>query len=249
MQVESSRKQNEVVAQNVCHFGPWLDRNFRFVLMLILLLTLLPGAVILWWRLEYDPWQASDFWSQITLNVAHGQGYVGCRQSYFPFCGPDNQVTAAREPLPVLLFAALAKLTGGLQPVGMILEWILNLAILAGVFSITRELAGTRPALLAALMWALYVPAVRIFYPAIAGDALATLALTWALFFFLRATATSRSLHWLLSGACLGISALSRSSVVILIPVLAIYALVQQRAGINPPPSPSRRSFGPRCCS
>jgi len=204
--------------------------------MLILLLALLPGAAMLWRRLEHHPGQPSNLWSQIALNVANGRGYVGCAQSYFPFCGPANQVTATREPAPVLLFAALARMTGGLQPVGMIVEWILNLAILAGVFSLTRELGGTRPALLAGLMWAVYLPAIHIFYPAIAGDALATLGVTWALFFFLRAAATNRSVDWLMSGACLGISGLSRSSVVILIPVLAICALVQPRIGINPPP-------------
>jgi dolichyl-phosphate-mannose-protein mannosyltransferase len=232
MRVRSPRNQYEVIAQTVCHLGSWLDRNSRFALMLILLLALVPGVVTLW-RLEPGMWKTNVLWSQIALNVANGQGYVSCDQDYFPFCGPTNQVTAAREPLPVLLFAALARVTGSLQPVGNVVELILNLAILIGVFSITHELGGTRPALLAGLIWALYLPATHIFYPAIAGDALATLGVTWALFFFLRAASTNRSLDWLMSGTCLGIGALSRSSVVILVPVLAIFALIRPRIAVD----------------
>jgi len=233
MQAKSAREQYEVVARPMRHFGPWLDRNSRLAFMLILLLALILGAVTL---RRLGAWDTSDLWGQIPLNVANGRSYVGCEPDYFPFCGPTNQVTAAREPVPVLFFAALARLTGGLQPVGMAVEWILNVAILAGIFSITRVLGGTRPALLAGLMWVFYLPAVRIFYPAIAGDALATLGVTWALFFFLRAAVTERSLDWLMSGVCLGVGALSRSSVVILIPVLAICVLVRPRIGVDPSP-------------
>jgi len=244
MQVSPLRKQDDVVAPPVRHLGPWLERNFRLALMLILLLALLPGAVALW-RLESHSWEPWDLWSQIALNIANGRGYVSCEPSYFPFCGPTNQVTAAREPVPVLLFAALARVTGYLQPIGMFVQLILNLAILTGVFSIARKLGGTRPALLAGLMWALYLPAIRIFYPAIAGDALATLGVTWTLFFFLRATATNRSLGWLMSGACLGSSVLSRSSVIILIPVLAICTLVRPRFDGDLPSSSAKAKLRP----
>lgn len=244
MQAKFSWGRYEVAARAVRHLGPWLERNSRLALMLILLLALLLGAARLWRPLA-DQWEASGLWSQIALNVASGRGYVGCEPNYFPFCGPANQATAAREPVPVLLFAALVRVAGGLQPAGMIVGLILNLAVLAGVFSITRELGGTRPALLAGLAWALYLPAIRTFYPHIAGDALAALGVTWALFFFLRAAATNRSLDWLMSGTCLGIGALSRSSVVILIPVLAAGALVRPWVGVDPPPLSGKAKLRP----
>src|SRR4051794_17912696 len=139
MQAKSAREQYEVVARPMRHLGPWLDRNSRLAFMLILLLALILGAVTL---RRLGAWDTSDLWGQIPLNVANGRSYVGCEPDYFPFCGPTNQVTAAREPVPVLFFAALARLTGGLQPVGMAAEWILNVAILAGIFSITRVLGG-----------------------------------------------------------------------------------------------------------
>ncbi|MCB4821751.1 ArnT family glycosyltransferase [Roseicella aerolata] len=201
--------------------------------MLILLLALLPGAMMLW-RLGPGAWDTPGLWSEIALNLANGRGYVSCEPDYFPFCAAADQVTAAREPLPVLVFAALAGLFGNLQPAGMILAWMLNLLILIGTFSIARELGGPRPALLAALIWALYLPAVRIFYPNIAGDAFATLSVTGALLFFLRAAATGRSRDWIICGLCLGLSVLSRSSAIILIPVLAVCTLMLRRPGGGP---------------
>ena len=43
--------------------------------------------------------------------MSRGEGYISCKTNYFPFCGPDNQVTAMREPLPVLAFASIALVT------------------------------------------------------------------------------------------------------------------------------------------
>src|SRR6266498_6096894 len=50
----------------------------------------------------------TDSWWMISLNLIHGHGYSLCLTRYFPFCRPDNQVTAMREPVPVLLFALAA---------------------------------------------------------------------------------------------------------------------------------------------
>ncbi len=233
MNVNLSPPRSRAAAQPLRQIGPWLDRNTRLTLTLLLLLALLPGAMMLW-RLGPGPWEAPGLWSEIARNLAEGRGYVSCEPDYFPFCAAADQVTAAREPLPVLVFAALAGLFGSLQPAGLILAWILNLLILIGTFSIARELGGPRPALLAGLIWALYLPAIRIFYPGITGDALATVSITGALLFFLRAAATGCSRDWIICGLCLGLSVLSRSSAIVLIPVLAICALILRRPGRGP---------------
>src|SRR5262245_7932866 len=51
----------------------------------------------------------TNSWWMIALNLIHGHGYSLCLTQYFPFCGPANQVTAMREPVPVFLFAIAAR--------------------------------------------------------------------------------------------------------------------------------------------
>ena len=64
------------------------------------------------WLLTHPPGSLSGetpHWWPIVLNVASGKGYVGCFPEYFPSCREvPVWPTAAREPLPVLLFAATA---------------------------------------------------------------------------------------------------------------------------------------------
>ena len=94
---------------------------------------------------DLDSGETSHWWP-IVLNVAQGRGYCGCFPEYFPFCGPANQVTAAREPVPVLLFAAVARLTtGSLLPAALV-ETALNSGILIGIFLLAQRLAGPRVA-------------------------------------------------------------------------------------------------------
>jgi 4-amino-4-deoxy-L-arabinose transferase-like glycosyltransferase len=160
-------------------------------------------------------------WWPLVQNVAHGRGYVACLPEYFPFCGPTNEVTAQREPLPVLLFAAMARLTGDSLAAAAAVEVAVNLATLCGAFLLARELAGVRAGLLAALAWAAYLPAIQLL-PQVSGDLPATLAVTCGLYCFLRAQRTGRAADWLLTGAWLGVGALSRSAVLVVAPTLAV---------------------------
>src|SRR5215216_1882241 len=75
---------------------------------IILVLGILLSAVVM---SNHPPSLKSgetDSWWMIALNLIHGQGYSLCLTQYFPFCGPANQVTAVREPFPVLLFSLVA---------------------------------------------------------------------------------------------------------------------------------------------
>jgi 4-amino-4-deoxy-L-arabinose transferase-like glycosyltransferase len=166
-----------------------------------------------------------NLWWEIALNLAHGRGYVGCAPAYFPFCGPDNQITAAREPLPVVLFGAVAWLTNDSLLAASLVMLLTNLAIIISVYYLARELAGTRTALLAALFWACYLPAIRLFYAQASGDLLAALALTLSLRCALRARTAGRWYQWAAAGFWLGVGVLSRSSLLAAAPVLVASAL------------------------
>src|SRR5438552_6937935 len=104
----------------------------------------------------------TSHWWPVIINVARGQGYAGCFQEYFPFCHAGNQVTASREPLPVLLFAGVARLFGESFRLAGILEIAVNLAVLAVLFCLARDLAGEPSAILAAILWITYLPALKL---------------------------------------------------------------------------------------
>ena len=196
-------------------FRTWVDTHPMHALMLIMLLTLVLGVAKLWLDPPSFEFNWENRWWQIALNVARGDGYVACKTNYFPFCGPTNQVTAMREPLPVLLFALIALLTNESLLAAAATGVLVNLAIVVAVFYLARELADTRTGLLAALLWAFYLAPIRLFYSQVSGDLLATLGLTCGLVYFLRARRTERWWDWLAAGVCIGLAILSRSAVLI----------------------------------
>lgn len=148
-------------------------------------------------------------------------------------------MTAAREPAPVLLFAGVARLTHDSFRAAGLVQIALNLAIVFGVFMLTRELAGTRVALMAALLWALYFPTTRSEIGEVTGNLLAATCVTWGFFLFLRAQRKDRGWSWLGAGACLGVAVLSRSGVAIVALVLVLGLLIVALPSLM-------RTFGPR---
>ncbi len=161
----------------------------------------------------------NDTWWSIALNLAHGQGYTLCLTRYFPFCGPSNQVTAAREPLPVLLFAGVARLSGGSLWAATFVEWILYLAVLVLIYFLTREWANTRAALLGAFLWAIYIPALELI-PQVSGDLLAALLVSLGILFTLRTRRSRNVRDWLIAGTSLGLAVVSRSGTLVIAAVL-----------------------------
>jgi hypothetical protein len=192
----------------------WVNVRPALVLTLIMLLALLLGLAKLWLDPPSPEFNWENRWWQIALNVAHGDGYVACKPIYFPFCGPTNQVTAMREPLPVLMYAIIALLTNESLLTASAAGLIINLVTLVAVFCLGRELATTRTGLLAALLWALYLAPIRLFYSQLSGDLLATLGVTGSLLYLVRARGTGRALDWLAAGAWIGLAILSRSAVI-----------------------------------
>ncbi len=179
------------------------------------------------WIIRYPPafdMGETSHWWPIAMNVAQGRGYVFCETAYFPFCGPTNETTAQREPVPVLLYAGIAMLTNGSLPAATGLEILINSAIVAAVYFMAYELVDSSVAPLAALIWAIYLPALELLSQ-VSGDLLGTFGIAWGMFLFLRAKRTMKASDWLLAGVLMAIGSLSRSVALIIAGVLAITLL------------------------
>lgn len=201
-------------------FLRWMETHPGPTLLLIMLLALVLGIAHLRSHPPSFDFNWENRWWQIAVNISRGQGYVACKTIYFPFCGPSNEVTAMREPLPVLLFALIAWLTNESLLAAAAAGVILNLGTVLAVFVLARELADTRTGILAALLWVGYLAPLQLFYSRPSGDLLATLAITCALFHFLRARRTDQRSDWLATGLWLGLAMLSRSAALIIALVL-----------------------------
>jgi hypothetical protein len=185
-------------------------------LFAIMALGLILGSARLYAHPPSFDFNWENRWWQIAVNVARGEGYIACKPTYFPFCGPENQVTAMREPLPVLLFALVAWVTHeSLMAVAGLLV-LVNVATTLAIFLLARELANEVTGLLAALLWVSYVAPVQVFYSQPSGDLLAALALTTGMLYFVQARRTGRTAAWCLAGVCVGLAILSRSAVLVI---------------------------------
>jgi len=66
------------------------------------------------------------------------------------------------------------------------------------------------------------------------GDLLATLGVTWGLYFFVRGRRSEQARDWLAAGVCLGLGALSRSAVLIMAPALIVGWILWQYRILRP---------------
>src|SRR5215216_4153383 len=221
----------------------WIDQHPTWVLLSILFMTLILGIV----KLRIDPpspeFNWDNRWWQIALHVARGEGYIACQPIYFPFCGPTNQITAMREPLPVFVYALIAILTKESLLAAAAFGVLINLAIVVAIFYLTRELSNTRTGLLAAVLWTCYLPPVRLYYSQISGDLFACLAITCGLTYFMRARNTNLGWQWVVSGLLFGLAILSRSAVLVIAAALTVVLLLSLSWQAQRPHSSTRRRF------
>jgi hypothetical protein len=216
-QVQRDRQKTPGLSFRWLWAGPiaLLDRHPKLILLSLLVLTLILGMI----KLRIDPpspeFNWDNRWWQIALHVVRGEGYVACQSIYFPFCGPTNQVTAMREPLPVFVYALIALISHESLLMAAVFGVFLNLGIVVAIFYLTCEISNTRTALLASFLWTFYLPPIRLYYSQISGDLFATLGLTVGLCYFFRAQKTNLNWQWLVSGLLFGVAILSRSAVVI----------------------------------
>ena len=144
----------------------------------------------------------------IASNLINGKGYSACDSNYFPFCSPTNQVTAMREPIPVLLMA-VSRFVYPDEDSGLIVQTMLYLGTLLAIYWILKK-EDVRLALIASFLWTVSIPVISEM-----GDD--TGNLTAAFFFaigmnyFLKGWNEQKPSLFILSGLFMGITALSRS--------------------------------------
>lgn len=213
------------------------NRRLLLALLLILALALALDAFRIWQEPPTPTSGETAHTWPIVLHLAHGQGYTACFHVYFPFCGPGNAETAQREPLPVLVFVGVAHLTSDSLLAAAIVNIAVHLATLLASFWLTLLLADRRAALLAAALWAVYLPGVKL-VESISGDLFAALWVTLAVALCLRAQRRSRWYDWVGVGLCVGCAVLSRAAALVLVPVVAGGELLRLgrawRAGAGP---------------
>ena len=161
----------------------------------------------------------TDSWWIIVRNLIHGNGYSLCLTKYFPFCSAGNQITAMREPVPVLFFAFIAVLSHESLWAAMYAELVIYLVIPVLLFLLTKAWANKRAALIAVFLWAIYPPA-RDLIPQVSSDLMAALFVTVGIIMTLRAENTQRTRDWLLAGLFLGLAVLSRSATLVIVVVI-----------------------------
>jgi 4-amino-4-deoxy-L-arabinose transferase-like glycosyltransferase len=210
----------------------WLENNARSVLALALTLALALGV----WRINAHPTtltvgQTDNFWT-IANHVLDGDGYTLCYPLYFPFC-PDgaHTPTAMREPVPVLLFAASAAVSGRSLVFTLHVQLLLFLGTVLLVQHFTRRFLTTGAAGIAAVAWAAYLPASGLL-DQLSADITGTFFLLLSTCTLLKALEERTPRWWLLSGLSLGIAALSRSAL-LLMALPWCYAAFQASGGFR----------------
>lgn len=193
-----------------------LDRRPKLILGIACALSALLGLQRIWSHpINFQAGQTDNFWP-IANHLLDGQGYSLCYPLYFPFCAHgDATPTAMREPVPVLIYAASAVLTGRSLLATMHVQVLMCVLIVLLTYHFTRAIAGARAALLAALAWAIYLPAVEI-ENQLSADLIGTCLLLCSANLMLRARTRNTFGAWVLAGAVLGAAALSRSALLLM---------------------------------
>lgn len=152
--------------------------------------------------------QTEVYWPMANA-LLDGKGFSVCHPLYFPFCN-DGDASAMREPLPVVLFAGVAAISGRSLQAALCLQGIAFVAVSLLLYRWAKRHRGERVALLAALGWCICLTAIRTI-PQLSGDLIGAAFFLGAVDRFDRARASGRTMHWLVAGLLLGAAALCRS--------------------------------------
>lgn len=155
--------------------------------------------------------QTSNWWPVVN-NLLDGKGFSQCLPEYFPFC-TEGSPTAMREPLPLLLHAGVAAVSGRSLWAASLFQAVLNIVIAWLLYAVGKRLTNERTGMFAAALWALYLPAYQDLVN-IGGDQMATSAVLIAVLLLLSSKDRSGARHMILPGACFGLAALCRSATI-----------------------------------
>jgi 4-amino-4-deoxy-L-arabinose transferase-like glycosyltransferase len=196
------------------------------ILALIFLLALALNLINLSLKpITQDIGETWRWWPEV-LSLAQNHAFQSCIQVYFPFCGPTNNISAALEPLPVLFFAAGAFISNQSLWFARIMEVGLNLLILLGIYLLAETWLNQRAALIASLIWATYIPAIKL-VAQISGDLFATACLVFGMVLFMRARRSQRWPDWIFTGVLMGLGILSRSVILPIVLILALGLIIE----------------------
>lgn len=196
--------------------GEWLEKNNRQALVGACAIALVLGL----WRVNAHPatteaGQTDNFWP-IANHLLDGEGYALCYPLYYPFCPEgDRTPTAMREPVPVLLFATAAAISGRSLLFTLHAQLLLFIGTVLLLHRFTRGLVHQRAASLSALAWAVYLPVSGLLNQ-LSGDITGTFFLLLSACTLLTAQRKKTLTWWMLSGASLGVAALSRSAMLLM---------------------------------
>lgn len=144
----------------------------------------------------------------IASNLMNGKGYSACDSNYFPFCSPSNQVTAMREPIPVLLMAVSWFFYPD-EDSGLITQSLLYLGTILSIYWILKK-EDVRLALIASFLWTVSIPVISEMGDD-TGNLTAAFFFTIGMYYFLKGWNEQKLPLFIFSGIFMGVTALSRS--------------------------------------
>jgi hypothetical protein len=201
--------------------------NIRTRVTLIMLILALALGIRLYVLFAYElPLEKTR--RQEIATVLEKRRELSFCNTYFPFCGPNNNKTASVEPLPIITFAAIIFIfEAQAEYFGILLQMTLGLVSIGILYLIIRLLLRDhRPAFLGALLWGVYIPLILETEASLKGEAFFILFLLLGMIFILLGLKKKYMLIWLLAGFSLGFAALSRTVVIYFMPVLSIALLL-----------------------
>ena len=161
----------------------------------------------------------TQIWWEIAQNIETGAGYKACHDSYIPNCANTEQITAMREPLPVLVFALIGKVSHDSVTALAFIQIFIYFVTFFGVFFLGKSIGGAETGLLSLLFWTFYLPQEKV-EAVLTGDLLATAFLLLGFVLFVRVVKKNRLRDWLGFGVVMGLAVLSRSATLIVALVL-----------------------------
>src|SRR5215510_2996074 len=142
--------------------GEFLNKRYKLTLFLCMACIVVLDMLVVVARPMNLSEGGSETWWMITKNIETGRGYKACDEAYIPNCAITDQTTAIREPLPVFVYVAIGELTQNSSPAFQLSQLIFNVLICWYVFLLVEELGNRNLGLVAAMVWAFFLPTLRV---------------------------------------------------------------------------------------
>lgn len=206
--MEKVEKQSSLIALSRMYY--------RQVLFVLVLLVIAAGMGLAWVSpIVLEDGQSASWW-EIVKNVQSGNGYKSCNSRYIPNCDLTDQVTAQREPLPIYLFAGIGLLTHNSVIAFQIIQILISVLVLFVIFKLAREIYSIEAALVAAMTWTAYLPALRL-EKSLTGDLLSCLFTALGFVEYIQIIKYNKTKDWLSFGLLFGLAVLSRFATLALV--------------------------------